>query len=187
MRLSSNLAHLLAVKERQICCLRSVPDDAKERTIIALTRLRYLVGKAMVRKVVLGKRGATVFSSLESHLNGPSSPIDDAPLEMRMGPIGRKTAPKPKALQWDLKQIEESFIVLRDDLEMQRALDEALREGILGPVRNFRYYRMAVQEQVQMRQFGQFMEEELARFQVLYARWDKGLTIVDRVLGGNHD
>ena len=208
-RFSTNLAHLFAEKEQHILCLKSVSDDCKERVIVALTRLRYLVGKALVRKIVLCKRDATILTFLQDQLSlldlssssdSPNCDDDASPhldfttlfkplqndfLDSEFSPTSNSNSnpnPNSNGTTWNSRKIDESLKLLREDLEMQKVLDEALREGILGPVKAWRYYKMAVQERVQMKQFERFVEGSLLMWMRCYERLEGGLGRFEGVL-----
>ncbi|TEY40380.1 hypothetical protein BOTCAL_0434g00040 [Botryotinia calthae] len=200
-RFSTNLAFLFGKKEMAIWRTRKLSDDTKELIIITLTKLRELVGKTMIHKMglvrrsrsVLGEAVEAIISSRrrdsgvetetptaeitsEATLETPSETSEPALSPEIIGTLRTQTKLEVKA------KMREALQILRDDIGMQRRLDEVLRAGIVGSCGDERLMMglPSRSERLCLRRFVGFVEGRVTELGGAYERVEKAVGGLER-------
>ncbi|QSZ29895.1 hypothetical protein DSL72_004413 [Monilinia vaccinii-corymbosi] len=207
-RFSTNLAYLFGKKEMAIWRTRKLSDDTKELIIITLTKLRELVGKTMVHKMGLVRRsrgvlGEVVEAIISSHRRDPGmeaeTPASEPTSEPASEPVSEPSEqasesseriPSPEDFEKSKSQsqlevqgkIKKTLQILRDDIGMQRRLDEVLRAGIVGSCGDERLMMglPSRSERLCLRRFVGFVEGRVTELGGAYARVEKAVGGLER-------
>ncbi|KAF7884753.1 uncharacterized protein EAF02_005089 [Botrytis sinoallii] len=204
-RFSTNLAFLFGKKEMAIWRTRKLSDDTKELIIITLTKLRELVGKTMVHKMGLVRRSRSVLGeAVEAIISSrrrdsgvetetpteetPSETHSETPLESPSETIEPALSPEiigTSRTQTKLEvqaKMREALQILRDDIGMQRRLDEVLRAGIVGSCGDERLMMglPSRSERLCLRRFVGFVEGRVTELGGAYARVEKAVGGLER-------
>ncbi|CCD47592.1 hypothetical protein BofuT4_P035720.1 [Botrytis cinerea T4] len=204
-RFSTNLAFLFGKKEMAIWRTRKLSDDTKELIIITLTKLRELVGKTMVHKMGLVRRSRSVLGeAVEAIISSrrrdsgveTETPTAETPSEtpsettLETPPETSEPALSPEIIgtlrtQTKLEvqaKMREALQILRDDIGMQRRLDEVLRAGIVGSCGDERLMMglPSRSERLCLRRFVGFVEGRVTELGGAYERVEKAVGGLER-------
>ncbi|KAJ8058356.1 hypothetical protein OCU04_012548 [Sclerotinia nivalis] len=192
-RFSTNLAFLFGKKEMAIWRTRKLSDDTKELIIITLTKLRELVGKTMIHKMGLVRRSRSVLGEAMEAIF--SSQRRDSGVETETPSAGSPSetserTPSPEAIEMSRNQLKlevqakmkEALQILRDDISMQRRLDEVLRAGIVGSCGDERLMMglPSRSERLCLRRFVGFVEGRVTELGGAYGRVEKAVGGLER-------
>lgn len=175
---------------------RKLSDDTKELIIITLTKLRELVGKTMVHKMGLVRRSRSILGeAVEAIISSQrrDSVIDaETPALESVSESASESAseisicsPSSGAIETSrsrtklklLGKMKETLQVLRDDIGMQRRLDEVLRAGIVGSCGDERLMMglPSRSERLCLRRFVGFVEGRVTELGGAYVRVEKAV------------
>jgi len=195
---SSNLAFLFARKERLIDANPRLSRDLRRVLLQMMRGLRELVGRSFLKKAAFLQRSLQLVHDLTDTLeHGPGyrmQEVNDSDATLVPFPnvnpnseagnrvsiaISEINASKlslislaPLEMQVDVNHFLHSLMVLREDIGVQKMLDEALRAGIVGPCEDLRF-PASVNERIAMKRFIGFVDTCLASMSRRYMEEEK--------------
>ena len=205
---SMNLAHLFARKERAIDGNKRLGKEVRKMLIGMMNGLRELVGRTFLKKAVLMKRSLQLCHDLEDMLSlqhdteavtsggleindsettlvrDGSPSLMDAVMAVTPSepPSATSLCPPEADHSLDNQNFLHSLHVMREDIEVQRQLDQALRGGIVGPCEDVRF-PATVNERVAMRRFVAFVDGSLGHLEGRYVQQGRVVRVLE-CLGG---
>jgi hypothetical protein len=196
---SINLAHLLVQKEKILDKNKKLTRESRNMLKKIMVCLRGLVGRTFLKKAVFMERSlqlsnemaamlatpspdlpAAEIGGLDAHRSGAVLDRDDWPLTSNMplslNDSAATLAPREHGL--DVQNFLHSLRTLREDLDTQTQLDQALRAGIVGPCEDVRFPE-TLADRVAMKRFIAFMDGCLALLERRYREQGKVVEVLE--------
>jgi hypothetical protein len=198
---STNLAHLFARKERSIVSNKRMSKEIRKMLIGMMNGLRELVGKTFLKKAVFLQRSLQLTHDLEDMLVAPQreggtlevndsettlvgSPQLDTPQSMAVtiSELNASAVSLQNPHQLDIHTFQHTLHTMREDIDVQVKLDQALRGGIVGPCQDVRF-PATINERIAMTRFVAFLDGYLGHLERRYLQEGRVVGVLER-LGG---